>query len=156
METTTEATTTTIIGVGGLSWPRGERVSDRYGTVGLIHGDSFDSTYVALTRPPEGMHGRLVAVVKQGRRSSHIGDLFRGIGPLDAPLADGTERVLGSGAVFLRQLRGLGVDRPAPRRGACLGLAGSARALRRARVHRRAALRARRVRLVTTGTIRRD
>lgn len=93
-------TTTKIIGVGGLSWPRGERVSDRYGAVGLINGDSFNSTDVELDRPSEGARGRLVAVVKQGRRSSHIGDLFRGIAPLSDPLADGTERVLGSGVVF--------------------------------------------------------
>lgn len=91
---------TKIIGIGGMSWPRGERVSDRYGTVGLIDGNAFDSTYIALDRPSEGARGRLVAVVKQGRRSTHIGDIFRGIAPLDEPLADGTERVLGTGTVF--------------------------------------------------------
>jgi hypothetical protein len=99
-------TITQIIGIGGLSWPRSERVSDRYGTVGLIDGNSFDSTDIAIIRPPEGARGQLIAVVKQGRRSSHIGDFFRGIAPPEEPLADGTERVLGSGTVFYDDCEG--------------------------------------------------
>lgn len=101
-----------LVGRGMLTWPRYERVGDRYGTVGLQSGDDplvasgmADARDVRLHREvPEGTWCQLVAIVIQTRDSDHIGDLFRGFSP-STPLVD-DEFVLGEGAVFYSDLDG--------------------------------------------------
>lgn len=95
------------LGIGRLSWPRGERVSDRYGCVLLMHdGDSLiePSGYVHFDTSLAGTRGSLVAHVLETRDSTHIGDLFRGLFP-QTPDVGETFR-LGTGEVFLEQVDG--------------------------------------------------
>lgn len=98
----------TILGQGVLSWPAGERISDRYGLVilgenkpadswGNFCGDNtMDETQVKRVA---GKIGMLVAVVLETRQSHHIGDMFRNIGPTTP--AVGEEIELGSGTLFI-------------------------------------------------------
>lgn len=89
------------LGIGRLSWPRGERVSDRYGVVLLMaDGDSFaePSQYIRPAHRPVGQRGTLVAEALETRESTHIGDLFRGLFP-ETP-AVGERIILGSGTFF--------------------------------------------------------
>lgn len=89
-------TRTFKLGTGRLNWHRGERITDRYGSVGLWP-ETGEQT-LALDEACAGVRGRLVAVVIEARRSTHIGDLFRGLGPGDAKVGDRIE--LGIGTVF--------------------------------------------------------
>jgi hypothetical protein len=96
----------TVIGKGWLSWPRMERVSDRYGTVGLYTSAMQGKV---LTRGLEGRTGRLYARVTAQGLSEHIGDLFRGFAPprtTDACPPIGSEHVLGEGTVFYDEVEG--------------------------------------------------
>ncbi len=89
-----------VLGTGVLTWARGERVSDRYGSVFLMpegqdslnHGDPF----VDLTRV-DG-HGRLIAEVLKTRQSTHIGDFFRGLSPSTPEVGD--RLILGEGTLW--------------------------------------------------------
>lgn len=85
-------TAAVLLGVGRLTWPAGERRSDRYGVVSLLADEDVPGlpgvppgfggevyTYVPLAAPTG--RGHLVAEVLATRQSHHIGDLFRGIGP---------------------------------------------------------------------------
>lgn len=102
-----EDPTTLVVGVGRLTWPRYERVSDRYGLVALMHdGDSFSASvdWVKLEIPAEGARGTLRAVVLETRDSTHIGDLSRGIRP-ETP-EQGEEITLGTGRVFSEAIPG--------------------------------------------------
>lgn len=88
-----------LLGTGILTWTRGERVSDRYGTVFLMpDGDSFTppSGRVDLDRV-EGK-GKLVAEVVETRESTHIGDFFHGLFPETPKVGERIE--LGEGEVF--------------------------------------------------------
>jgi hypothetical protein len=87
-------TTTTTLGKGTLNWFRGERICDRYGA---IHLESPDG-YAAYENAPAGTTGTIVARILQTRPSSHIGDLFRGIGPSASQV--GEEIELGTGELF--------------------------------------------------------
>lgn len=96
------------LGRGELSWPPFERVSNRYGMITL--GEENRST--STSHPPTaflldtvqsllGRKGTLIALVKETRQSTHIGDLFRGIFP--PPLGSvrvGEEFILGTGTFF--------------------------------------------------------
>ncbi len=95
------------LGVGVLTWARGERVSDRYGSVFLmpegqdsLHQD--DETFVPLARPSSisssDGRGRLIAEVLETRQSTHIGDFFRGLSPKTPEVGD--RLVLGEGILF--------------------------------------------------------
>ncbi len=89
-----------VLGTGVLTWARGERVSDRYGSVFLMpegqdslnHGDPF----VDLTRV-DG-RGRLIAEVLKTRQSTHIGDFFRGLSPTTPEVGD--RFILGEGTLW--------------------------------------------------------
>lgn len=77
-----------LIGYGALSWPRYERVSDRYGYISLFDSDSEDrvisaGAHLDIKKITELVNqtGRLVAKVIEARKSTHIGDLFRGFSP---------------------------------------------------------------------------
>jgi hypothetical protein len=78
-----------LLGTGALTWDKGERVGDRYGIIYLhtmnsrgehISAMSFD-TELATKLATESVRGKLIAVVKEARDSTHIGDLFRGVSP---------------------------------------------------------------------------
>lgn len=100
-----------LVGKGQLSWNRGERVSDRYGSVRLYdsHGGPVPLE-TELTR----LKGRLVAKILEARRSTHIGDLFRGLFPSTPDV--GEEILLGKGMVFyLDDGRAIGLEPEEPR-----------------------------------------
>jgi hypothetical protein len=95
----TEPTETAIeLGTGVLSWPRNERVSDRYGTVMLMTDAGARAQYINPASPPVGQRGSLVAEVVETRQSDHIGDAFRGLHPETPEIGDRIE--LGSGTFF--------------------------------------------------------
>ena len=95
------------LGIGTLTWNVNERRSDRYGTVYLIE-DGIDSmsdvkAKSLIRRTPQtdaiqGAAGRLIAVVQTARKSTHIGDLFRGVFPRIPRI--GQTIVLGTGKLF--------------------------------------------------------
>jgi hypothetical protein len=94
------APASTLIGNGWLSWPRLERVGDRYGLVMLMEHGGIDK---ALDPIAEGTHGRLWAQVTARGLSGHIGDLFRGFAPprsLAEVPAVGSRHLLGEGTLF--------------------------------------------------------
>jgi hypothetical protein len=112
--------TTMILGEGVLTWARHERVTDRYGTVGLMteghaHADLVaqgmteqqatvnaylhsNPTWLDVHTVPEGTRGTLQVRVIRTRQSGHIGDLFRGLSPTTPEV--GEVIVLGTGTVF--------------------------------------------------------
>jgi hypothetical protein len=106
--TNQDSTAAVTLGEGALTWPRGERVSDRYGTVGLMatgqsYGDYFaDYAFVDVHQVPEGSRGRLRATVLETRDSGHIGDLFRGLFPTTPEVGEVID--LGSGVVFYERV----------------------------------------------------
>lgn len=78
-----------LIGHGSLSWPRIERVTDRYGYIGLYDSDSqerpiSDGAALDLSKITSLLNktGRLIVKVCETRTSTHIGDLFRGFRPI--------------------------------------------------------------------------
>lgn len=107
-----------VLGEGIFGWPRHERVTDRYGSVWLYASLPELDSPILLSQldelplvewgdVPLGEQGQLVAEVIEGRESRHIGDLFRGIAQDRVP--DARERfVLGSGELFVEELRGSG------------------------------------------------
>lgn len=86
------------LGTGVVDWERAERISDRYAVVELFEGPRPHSTIVKLKRIKEGLHGTLMAVVRETRTSDHIGDLFHGV-ETSTPVA-GERVALGTGALF--------------------------------------------------------
>lgn len=93
-----------VIGEGILTWNRGERISDRYGTIYLMAGGGNslvgeDEVHRPVLRTPDGEPlGHLVAEVVATRESTHIGDLFRGIFPSTPTVGDLIS--LGTGRLF--------------------------------------------------------
>lgn len=111
-----------LIGIGVLNWDRSERISDRYGIVCLFpcaggyNGNAgtpigrFAAIGATSYEPLAGTRGRLVAVVKEARESTHIGDLFHGIFPRTPK--EGAEIELGNGILVFEdtpQGKGVGV-----------------------------------------------
>lgn len=97
------------LGKGVLTWARIERVSDRYGTVYLIpdgHNSETPDPSTSLVdgrvaAAVAGRHGDLIARVLEARKSTHIGDLFRGFKPRRTD--DGAEIRLGAGEFFVER-----------------------------------------------------
>jgi len=92
-----------LLGKGVLSWESPERRSDRYGTVFLMgegaNSFSTEESPIELENvPEEGQYGKLIAVVTEARRSTHIGDLFHGFIPSTPNV--GEEIILGDGELF--------------------------------------------------------
>lgn len=83
------------IGTGVLDWEREERISDRYGLLELF---LRPGELVTLNRIAQPLHGKLFAVVREVRRSSHIGDLFHGVKPSMPEVGDRIQ--LGTGTIF--------------------------------------------------------
>ena len=94
------------LGTGVLGWHSGERRSDRYGCVFLL--SSPESMHrVKLVQVNGGSHGRLMAIVKETRQSSH-GDLFHGVIPETPDV--GQKITLGEGTLFFRNHDTVGVQ----------------------------------------------
>ena len=86
------------IGTGVLEWDREERISDRYGMVMLFDRPDPPRKPIRLRRSNEGKDGRLIAIVRETREPSHVGDLFHGIPPSKPALDEIV--VLGEGRLF--------------------------------------------------------
>ena len=82
------------LGSGELTWPRVERITDRYGVVTL---DKL--LHPARISAAQGLIGRLYAQVLQTRQSPHIGDLARGFKPSTPEV--GETIMLGEGTLFI-------------------------------------------------------
>ena len=94
--------TTTLIlraslGPGQLNWLRTEGVSDRYGYVNLWKDGQEETYELPEAGKHQGKRGKLIAVVKETRNSTHIGDMFHGIGPSTPDVND--EIILGEGTL---------------------------------------------------------
>jgi hypothetical protein len=85
-----------VLGIGQVNWLPSERVSDRYGVVGLYDDAHWQSEFD--TRGIIGRVGTLRAVVLETRESDHIGDLFHGWLPGGAQVGDVVD--LGVGRFF--------------------------------------------------------
>ena len=87
------------IGTGVLGWDAYERRSDRYGQVILFTSpDVGCEKRVELIKVETHDTGQLIAVVKETRKSNHIGDLFHGVYP-ETPEV-GQRIVLGEGILI--------------------------------------------------------
>lgn len=87
------------IGTGVLGWDSYERRSDRYGYVNLFASpDDGCEKKVELVEVKTSDFGQLVAVVKETRKSNHIGDIFHGVYP-ETPEV-GQRIVLGEGTLI--------------------------------------------------------
>lgn len=111
------------LGTGVLTWNGVERRGDRYGAVYLIpeKHNSFtrepSPSQVKTQEVHEGERGVLVALVKETRESTHIGDLFHGLYP-ETPEV-GERILLGTGTLFFEPVPAGGVQvglRPDDRR----------------------------------------
>lgn len=93
--------TVRVLGVGQLNWPRRERVSDRYGVVGLYndaHWQAGCKAHMLRVSTLAGRVGTLRAVVLETREADHIGDLTHGWHPGGAQVGDVIE--LGTGKLI--------------------------------------------------------
>lgn len=86
-----------LVGRGVLSWPGGERGSDRYGVI-VTMSDNAEPILAPGAAECEGTRGHLVALVESTKESQHIGDVFRGIFPTTPNVGD--EVVLGASGVL--------------------------------------------------------
>ncbi|MDD5222691.1 MAG: hypothetical protein PHE84_01760 [bacterium] len=97
------------LGSGILDWERTERVTDRYGFVFLVQEDEMDRVEekVDLDQSLANRKGRLIALVRETRKSRHVGDLFHEIYPQTPEV--GEEIVLGEGVLVFDDEGGVGV-----------------------------------------------
>lgn len=95
-----------LLATGALSWDGYERRSDRYGAVTFwdedSNGDKIEGVSVtyntdALKRL-DGTKGCLYALIKDTRKSTHVGDFFRGFEPTTPEKGD--RIILGRGKLF--------------------------------------------------------
>lgn len=91
-----------LLGQGSLSWPRMERVSDRYGYISLYDSNSQEEKIangaylnVEKIKALSPKIGQLVVQIIETRQSTHIGDLFRGFAPVKPE--ENEEILLGKG-----------------------------------------------------------
>ena len=87
------------LGDGRLGWARGERVSDRYGSIGLFDEEGDARTFSPRQTRLKGARGELRGVVLEAGTSEHC-DLARGLRSPKDPLPVGSERSLGRGTLF--------------------------------------------------------
>jgi hypothetical protein len=85
-----------LLGKGVLNWRAFERRTDRYGAVCLYKDHSGSDVTVPFVKI-EGF-GKLVAIIKENRTSTHIGDLFHGFFPEKPKVGEVIE--LGEGNIF--------------------------------------------------------
>jgi hypothetical protein len=95
---------------GIFTWPRMERVTDRYGAIAITDkayedrmtgpAAEFKGAAVQSDLPLlVGKRCRIVATVLETRDSNHIGDIFRGIGPSRPNVGEVID--LGEGEFFI-------------------------------------------------------
>jgi len=90
-----------ILGEGQLNWNRAERVTDRYGNVGLYNDADWMAGEMSIplaARLESGSFGRLQAVILETREADHVGDLTHGWKPGGAVV--GEVVILGEGRLF--------------------------------------------------------
>lgn len=98
-----------LLGTGVLNWPASERISDRYGLVGLWNAPmGEDEKPIDLIHLDVGIVGTLKVKVLETRQSLHIGDLARRI-PTSIPKVDSVI-VLGTGMLFYHRYKGEDFD----------------------------------------------
>lgn len=95
-----------ILGKGFLNWGRSERITDRYGAIGLWEQNT-EKTIPLENKPVEGTPGKLIAKIIETRKSKHIGDIFHGIFPKTPEV--GEEICLGKGLIFYEDDNRVGV-----------------------------------------------
>ena len=93
-----------ILGTVKFTWKEKERRTDRYGSVYLLESNrTSESIYAVITVPPSiyGKKVKLMALIKETRKSAHIGDFFRKIYPRNPNVGDLI--VLGEGRIFTKK-----------------------------------------------------
>lgn len=97
--------TRVLLGVGTFGWDGSERRTDRYGAITLCNEDSWNKTItkeagldLKAIKANVGKKGALIFEVTQTRKSTHIGDFFRGIFPTTPKV--GAKLKLGIGTLF--------------------------------------------------------
>ncbi len=88
-----------LIGTGHFTWDAVERRTDRYGSVRLKTDKDKNVLFDTALDKLEGKRGRLVAEVLIPVKSSHPGDIARGIKPSTPD--KGENVVLGHGELFI-------------------------------------------------------
>lgn len=83
-----------ILGTGRLNWRRHERIGDRYGSICLMHNEDNGT----FDLPKYTGFGKLIAIVKETRDPTHIGDLLHGFFPQKPEIGNVIE--LGEGDIF--------------------------------------------------------
>ena len=95
-------TTPNPIAIGPLNWPGSERRSDRYGRIAFWGQDIYEPVVNStLMHELVGKSGKLRCRIRQPRKSTHIGDLFRGLFP-SLP-EEGEDLFLGEGEFFITE-----------------------------------------------------
>ncbi len=97
----TRSTECVVLGEGQLNWNRSERVSDRYGAIGLYndaHWQAGEDSTPLHCQIYAGERGVLRAVVLETRDADHIGDLTHGWHVGGANVGDVYD--LGEGVLF--------------------------------------------------------
>lgn len=104
-----EKQTNLFLGSGTFSWHSFERVSDRYGTFFLFKIDKLNDKVslfdTVLLNQLQGSFGTLKARVVNTRKSTHIGDLFRGFRPTTPNVNECI--ILGTGFLFTERKQGI-------------------------------------------------
>jgi len=106
MNTSTDRTHLHRIGIGELGWRPCERITDRYGTIGLYRGQKPIS--LEHISSFEGTHGHLTCRVKGVRPCLHLGDILRGLRPEQPKV--GEVFILGEGNLFIEDGKCIGVE----------------------------------------------
>lgn len=70
-----------LVGTGLFTWPRNERVSDRYGLFFLEDAAGVGARKLEHLPGLLGKRCEVIAVVRETRESHHVGDFFRGFTP---------------------------------------------------------------------------
>lgn len=93
-----------VIGTGIVNWEKRERVSDRYGSIYLSDAEDCLTSSIKVNDKIHGKYGKLITIVKETRKSDHIGDFARGFFPSTPNIGDEIE--LGRGVLFFEESSG--------------------------------------------------
>lgn len=103
-----------ILGKGPISWQKSERISNRYGAVGLFTENSGNERiadkvthYRDNIKNNIGKKGKLVCEILETRESTYIGDMFHGVYPKMPNVGDIIE--LGEGTLFIEGDNAIGL-----------------------------------------------
>jgi hypothetical protein len=84
-----------FLGTGKFGWMRSERICDRYGYVNLWLPMDKTTKFPEEAEVHLGTKGKLVVLIKETRKSGHIGDIFHDTGPTSPKV--GEEITIGEG-----------------------------------------------------------